>query len=76
MSELKAIDWTKASNLGLVERINREILHPLGLAMTRNPETGHSENILISDDGIWEYSPDMPSKIISDEEIRKQLKDV
>ncbi len=24
---------------GFIEKINREVLHPLGLAMTRNPET-------------------------------------
>lgn len=37
------------SELGLVERINREICHPLGLAISRNPETGFSEWISVKD---------------------------
>ncbi|WP_436718977.1 DUF7415 domain-containing protein, partial [Vibrio cholerae] len=37
---MKCIDWNKMSELGLIEKINREILHPLGLAITRNVETG------------------------------------
>lgn len=53
---MKSIDWNTMSELGLIRRINTEVLHPLGLAMSRTPETGHSESILISDDGIWEYA--------------------
>lgn len=54
------------SDLGLVERINREVLHPLGLAMTRNPETGFSESVLVADDGFFEYSEDLETTVISD----------
>jgi hypothetical protein len=54
---MKTITWNQASELGLIVRINREILHPLGLAMSRNPETGSSEYLMVSDDGVWEYSP-------------------
>ena len=71
---MKTIDWNKASELGLVEKINREVLHPLGLAMTRNPETGASESILIADDGVWEYSPKMKSTIKTDEEVKAAIK--
>lgn len=71
---MKTIDWNKASELGLVEKINREVLHPLGLAMTRNPETGASESILIADDGVWEYSPEMKSTIKTDEEVKAAIK--
>lgn len=73
MGELKSINWNAVSELGLMERINREILHPLGLAMTRNPETGFSEGVLISDDGKFEYHSEMPSKVLSDDEVRKLI---
>ncbi len=68
---MKNIDWNKMSELGLMERINREILHPLGLAMTRNVETGISESVLISDDGLWEYDPEMKSTILPDSKVRE-----
>lgn len=70
---MKSIDWNEASELGLVERINREVLHPLGLAMSRNPETGTSDKLLIADDGIWEYSPDMKSTLKTDSEVKAAI---
>jgi hypothetical protein len=70
---MKTIDWNQASDLGLIERINSEILHPLGLAMTRDPDTGISDRLLVSDDGAWEYGPDRVSKILTDEDVRKKL---
>ena len=71
---MKRIDWNKASELGLIERINREVLHPLGLAMYRIPETGESPGLLISDDGEWQYAPDMePGPVPSREEVQLQL---
>jgi len=41
------------------------------LAVSRDLETGFSTKILISDDGEWEYDPEMKSSEISDKEIRK-----
>ena len=76
MSENKTIDWNQASEMGLIERINREVLHPLGLAMTRNPENGKSESLLVADDGFWEYDPEMESGIISNEEIKAILGEI
>lgn len=70
------IDWNEASKLGLVEKINREVLHPLGLAMTRNPETGKSDSLLIADDGLFTYSENMETTMISDESIRLKLQEV
>ncbi|HGK7310691.1 TPA: hypothetical protein ACJ51G_000661 [Aeromonas hydrophila subsp. hydrophila] len=35
---MKCINWNQASELGLIVRINREILHPLGLSMSRDPK--------------------------------------
>lgn len=70
---MKNIDWNKASELGLIERINRQILHPLGLAMTRNPETGASECLLVADDGIWEYADSMIKNTTTDDDIKSIL---
>lgn len=53
--ECKTIDWNEASRLGLIERINREILHPMGLAMCRDVDTGTSPCILVSPDGEFCY---------------------
>lgn len=52
---MKTIDWNRASELGLIFRINKEVLHPIGYAMTRNQETGTSESLIIADDGFYEY---------------------
>ncbi len=71
--DMKTIDWNKASDLGLIERINREVLHPLGLAMTRCPDTGISENLLVSPDGEWEYPEDRQTLVKPDEAVRAAL---
>ncbi len=75
METIKAIDWNKMSELGLIQRINSEILHPLGLAISRNPENGNSEKILVSDDGIWGYSEQIKKlPTLTDAEIRGNKK--
>lgn len=55
MSQPKVIDWNEISRLGLLERINREIMHPLGYAVCREVETGRSPGALVSPDGVWVY---------------------
>lgn len=72
---MKNINWNQASELGLIVRINREVLHPLGLAMTRNPENGVSEMLLVSPDGIWEYDQQLMTNapIVSEEEARAKI---
>ncbi|MFG5021212.1 hypothetical protein ID080_00980 [Vibrio cholerae] len=62
------------SELGLIEKINREILHPLGLAITRNVETGKSEAILVADDGKFEYAENFLSTIKPDVEVLEMIK--
>jgi hypothetical protein len=62
MDKLKTIDWNKMSELGLIFKINHEILHPLGLAISRNPDTGFSETVILSDDGKLEYSEELMNK--------------
>lgn len=62
------------SDLGLIYRINNEILHPLGLAISRNPDTGSSDVVLLADDGVWEYSSEIKNQQRPNEdEIKKQL---
>lgn len=55
------INWNELSTRGLLVRINREILHPIGLAAFRDPSTGASAGALISPDGKWEYRDDKPA---------------
>jgi len=52
---MERIDWNEISRRGLLERINREIMHPLGLAICREVETGISPGALVSDDGPFVY---------------------
>ncbi|WP_130908904.1 DUF7415 domain-containing protein, partial [Pseudomonas antarctica] len=63
MSDMKVIDWNEISRLGLHERINREIMHPLGLAIFRTVETGASPGAYVSADGPFVYaSPAVPTE--------------
>ena len=70
---MKTLDWNQMSHMGLIEKINREVLHPLGLAMTRDPATGKSDNVLIADDGMWEYADDFKSRILPDDEVTRRI---
>lgn len=73
---MKTINWNQAAELGLLERINREILHPLGLAACRDVYSGHSPSLIVSDDGVWEFDPALKSKIISDDEVKSRLSEI
>lgn len=73
---MKAINWNQMSELGLIEKINREMLHPLGLAMSRNSETGASYGVFVADDGVFAYSNNFRSRILSDEELKQKLADL
>lgn len=74
MSDVKEINWNQLSELGLLRKINRDVLHPLGLAISRNVETGFSEVILAAADGVWEYSEDILKKPdLTEVEIRERL---
>lgn len=53
------LDWNELSALGLIVRINAEILHPLGLAIFRDPASGISAGAMIAPDGKWEYAPEI-----------------
>ena len=71
--KLVQLDWNDLSELGLQEKINREILHPLGLALCRTPDTGYSKLILVADDGFWEYEEDMETTILPEKEFKEKL---
>lgn len=62
MNKLETIDWNEISRRGLLARINREIMHPLGLAVCRDPETGASPGAIVSDDGPWVYPADVDAQ--------------
>ena len=71
---MKTLNWNDMSSLGLIEKINTEILHPLGLSMSRDPETGVSQYIFVADDWFWEYYPTRNNTNISNEEIKERIK--
>ncbi|EOV6248503.1 hypothetical protein ACN93M_002610 [Vibrio parahaemolyticus] len=70
---MKVINWNQMSELGLIEKINREMLHPLGLAMSRNVETGASYGVFVADDGFFTYADNFKSKILGDAELKQKL---
>lgn len=71
---LKTINWNQISELGLHERINREIMHPLGLAITRIVDDGSSPGAVVADDGVWQYAPGTPSMdVFTDEHIKVRV---
>ncbi|EFR7740873.1 hypothetical protein H1Z89_002334 [Salmonella enterica] len=53
------LDWNQLSALGLIVRVNKEILHPMGLALFRDTESGVSDGALIAPDGKWHYADDI-----------------
>ena len=52
--EKPELDWNDMSDLGLLYFINTTVLHPIGLAIARDPETGQS-TIIKADDGRFIY---------------------
>lgn len=63
MTNYKSVTAKELSDLGLLFKINKEILHPLGLAIGRDSEDEDSFNlecIMVSD--TLEYSDDVKSR--------------
>ncbi|AIA64842.1 hypothetical protein AVV44_gp043 [Cronobacter phage S13] len=56
------VDFNVLSKLGLIYKINKEVLHPLGLALGYDPDVGDSDGAIISDDDKWEYSPELDQR--------------
>lgn len=57
------IDIKEFRELGLVSEINRQILHPLGLALSVTVEDDGAEFL----DGVWDYRSDPEGFIFGDE---------
>jgi len=73
---MKYINWNQMSKLGLLEKINREVLHPIGLAVSRDPESGASYKIYISDDGKWEYADSVAYGVLNDTDVVECIKNM
>lgn len=58
MEKFETIDWNEISRRGLLIRINREIMHPLGLAVCRDPATGRSAGAIVSSAGPFVFAED------------------
>lgn len=71
---MQKIDWKDLSDLGLLRRINEDILHPLGLAISRELD-GTSKNIIVADDGVFTYAS-YDTKRLSDQEIKSKLQEI
>ena len=69
MKKQVTIDFNTLSTFGLVYLINKQVLHPLGLALTRNLETGRSNGAIISPDLSWKFS------LEDEEEYSKKLEE-
>lgn len=52
------VDFNKLSEWGLIYEINKEVLHPLGLSLSRN-EDGTSNGAFVSNDLEWEYDDEV-----------------
>lgn len=66
MNYKKKIDWDEASNLGLIYKINKEILHPLGLSMFKG-KFGKSDGILVNNEP---YTFDQESTDRNEEKLK------
>lgn len=55
---LASVDWAALAKLGLLARINHEILHPLGYSAFYVVENGTSPGALIAESGRWQFSPE------------------
>tara|TARA_Y100000034_G_scaffold116947_1_gene155911 strand:- start:116 stop:415 length:300 start_codon:yes stop_codon:yes gene_type:complete len=55
MSDIKYIDIKEFRELGFLQELNRQFLHPLGLALEINIDDNTGEETL---GGIWDYRED------------------
>lgn len=53
--KFETVNWNEASKLGLVDKINEQVLHPIGMSITRNSNSGASPCILKNNGGEWEH---------------------
>lgn len=55
---MNTVDFNQLSQWGLITKINHEILHPLGLALSYDVETGKSAGCVVTSDLYFEYPKD------------------
>ena len=53
---VKYFKFDRLSEFGLIYKINKEVLHPLGLALSREPDLNCSFGCIVAPDGIYEYT--------------------
>lgn len=56
------VNFQTLSEMGLLWKINKEILHPLGLALCRDRHGNISPGALVAEDGAWMYTPESDIK--------------
>jgi len=75
MDYKKTINWGIASKLGLIYKINKEVLHPLGMAMTK--DTFGRSNVILVNDEPYTFSQELIDR--NEEKLKsldKNLKDL
>ena len=65
--EQVTVDTHRITNSHILERINLEVMNPIGFAIYYNAGS------LVADDGVWEYSPELTNRILRDEEVATQI---
>ena len=65
----KYVDFNTLSKWGLIIKINHDILHPLGLALSYDKESGKSNGCIVAEDLFWEY----PKNTINEGKERFEL---
>lgn len=71
----KIMNFQEMSDNGLIWKINKEILHPLGLALARTEDENGSPvsyGCIIAPDGKWEFSEESDKR--NQEKYNKFLK--
>lgn len=70
---LKTVDWNQLSELGLQERINRQVLLPLGLGITRLTSNGTSPGCVVAENGGQFYFTGETKDVLTDDQIRARI---
>lgn len=54
-SQIKFLSFNRMSQLGILYKINKEVLHPLGIALTRDQDLNCSFGCIVANDGIFNF---------------------
>ena len=77
MGKYIIVDFNFLSESGLIHKINKEILHKYGLALSYNADNGESSGAVVAPDLKWEFDKksDSEQKIKFDN-FEKNSKDI